>query len=115
MNGEGNTTPDTFPVAFRQKGNFMYEHGNPVQPNTPISMLVLKDGQSGLYCRFHSYRYVSFTPDPLKATHYSRIEDARKRADDIHYPKSGDGGPIGRGEFSIMLITFTRWEEEDVS
>jgi hypothetical protein len=97
----------------------MYEHGEPMQPNTPLSMLVLKDGTTGLYCRFHSYRYVSFTPDPLKATHYSNMVQARKRADEIHYPKNentfGHGGPIGAGEFSIVLITFSRWEEEDVS
>ena len=89
-----------------------------ISPNTPLSMIVLKDGQTGLYCRFHSYRYVSFTPDPLKATHYSRIEDARKRADEIHYPKNRSerhDGPIGAGEFSIMLVTFSQWTEEDIS
>lgn len=90
---------------------------NPIQPNTSLSMLVLKDGTTGLYCRFHSYRYVSFTPDPLKATHYSSVAQARKRADEIHYPKFGTrrDGPIGRGEFSIMLIEISAWSEDDVS
>lgn len=59
-----------------------------------------------LYCRFGSYGTVELVQSPLKATLYSRLKDACKRADQEHYGKYSND-KYTSADFRVEEISMT--------
>jgi hypothetical protein len=71
------------------------------------------------YCRFGSYSSVTFTENPLSATHYARERDAWNRVSGGHYDytskKPGVTYPyIPSTDFKVVRITLQLIEQKPI-